>query len=211
MEEQKKLENILYRLQAQESCRNLIGKLCYLQATHESRKIIDLWSEREDTKLVVFGHIYNGAEGIKNYYLKDFGDREILNDSLKGQLILSEYDTEVIEVAENLKTAKASFLSQGHETFVDEKDCGRAVWSWNKIGADFIFENGIWKIWHIRWYALMRGAFGESFASNDINIGFSSDFKYCTDRVDEWKYTSESLYPENEPKIPQKYKSYGEE
>ena len=57
----------------------------------------------------------------------------------------------------------------------------------------------------------MRGAFGESFASNDINIGFSSDFKYCIDRVDEWKYTPESLYPENEPEIPPKYKSYGEE
>ena len=88
MEEQKKLENILYRLQAQESCRNLIGKLCYLQATHESRKIIDLWSEREDTKLVVFGHIYNGAEGIKNYYLKNIANNEkMTEDAIRYNIV----------------------------------------------------------------------------------------------------------------------------
>ncbi len=67
---------------------------------------------------------------------------------------MHEVDTEVIEVAEDLKTAKAAFLSQGHDTYVDRTDneTVHAKMGMGKIQCGFHYEDGEWKIWHMTIY-----------------------------------------------------------
>ncbi|TPD60787.1 nuclear transport factor 2 family protein [Emcibacter nanhaiensis] len=61
--------------------------------------------------------------------------------------------TPVIEVAGDGKTAKGIWYSPGMGLFTAIED-GKAVvkgtFFWEKYGADFIKENGVWKIWHLQ-------------------------------------------------------------
>ena len=60
--------------------------------------------------------------------------------------------TPIIQVAADGKTAKGLWFSPGHETTPDEKGKLIAHWCYGKFGADFIKEDGKWKIWHYHWY-----------------------------------------------------------
>lgn len=80
-----------------------------------------------------------------------------------GEFMNHTLTTQAIEVAGDLKTAKALWMSPGHETFypnhsrdpppgaVKGKSPMAAYWCWGKYACDFIVEDGVWKIWHMKW------------------------------------------------------------
>ena len=125
MTEQETLELLtrkLERLEAVQACRNLMGKYSYYHTAFRNKEYIDLWAKREDDLLVMPWGSYQGFEGVKACYMKDHGDRSDpqVPDSLKGAVMMHEMDTEVIEVAEDGKTAKGAWLSPGQRDL-----CGR--------------------------------------------------------------------------------------
>ena len=68
------------------------------------------------------------------------------------------HTTGVIEVAGDLKTARGCWLSPGEETFAENGEAA-ATWAWSKIGADFIQEDGVWKIWRMRVYPVFQAPY----------------------------------------------------
>ena len=108
------LEHKLLKLEAQEACRNLMGRYSYYRTAFQSKEMVALWAKRDDDKLVTPWGSYQGHQGIEACYLEDIGDRSDTRvfEAIKGAVIIHEIDTEVIEVAEDLQTAKAAFLSQ---------------------------------------------------------------------------------------------------
>lgn len=102
------LEYTLFKLEAQEACRNLMGRYSYYRTAFQSKEIVDLWAKRDDDKLVTPWGSYQGHQGIEACYLQDIGDRSDAKvfEAIKGAVIMHEVDTEVIEVAEDLQTAK---------------------------------------------------------------------------------------------------------
>ena len=147
------LEHKLLKLEAQEACRNLMGRYSYYGTAFRNKETVELWAKREDAQLMTPWGSYDGHDGIKACYLEDIGDRSDTRvfEAIKGAVIIHEIDTEVIEVAEDLQTAKAAFLSQGNDTYVDrtENEKVHAKWVWEKYSVDFIMEDGEWKIWHM--------------------------------------------------------------
>ena len=168
------LEYTLFKLEAQEACRNLMGRYSYYRTAFQSKEIVDLWAKRDDDKLVTPWGSYQGHQGIEACYLQDIGDRSDAKvfEAIKGAVIMHEVDTEVIEVAEDLRTAKAAFLSQGHDTYVDRTDneTVHAKWAWEKYSVDFIREDGEWKIWHMTIYPLFQSEYGEGWADNQTYV-----------------------------------------
>ena len=113
------LEQKLCKLEAQEACRNLMGRYSYYRTAFQSKEMVGLWAKRDDAKLVTPWGSYQGHQGIETCYLKDIGDRSDANvfEAIKGAVIMHEVDTEVIQVAEDLQTAKAALLSPKHLPF----------------------------------------------------------------------------------------------
>ena len=61
--------------------------------------------------------------------------------------------TPIIEIAGDGKTAKGIWYSPGMGLSADirgDKVGARGTFFWEKYGADFAKENGVWKIWHLR-------------------------------------------------------------
>ena len=101
------LEHKLLKLEAQEACRNLMGRYSYYGTAFRNKETVELWAKREDAQLMTPWGSYDGYEGIKACYLEDIGDRSDARvfEAIKGAVIIHEIDTEVIEVAEDLQTA----------------------------------------------------------------------------------------------------------
>jgi len=69
----------------------------------------------------------------------------------KGVLFEHPLATPIIEVAKDGKTAKAYWVSLGHETKPRDGKM-TAHWCWGKYAVDFVKEDGQWRIWHFKWF-----------------------------------------------------------
>ena len=70
-----------------------------------------------------------------------------------GSLIMHTLTTPIIEVAGDGKTAKGMWYSPGQVTEIGPDGNPMAMWMWEKYGADFVKEDGKWKIWHLHMYS----------------------------------------------------------
>lgn len=150
------LETGWLRLQADQDCRNLMARYSHLHATGRHEEYVELWSKRDDDVLEMPWGRYEGYKGVCNCYLIDHTHRgmgELFYERMRGCMFLHEMDTVLIEVAGDLKTAKAAFITPGTETSID-RATGKpeGCWSWGKYGVDFICEDGVWKFWKMRLY-----------------------------------------------------------
>jgi hypothetical protein len=218
------LERKLQKVEAQEACRNLMGRYSYFHTAFRNREYVELWAKREDDVLVMPWGTYEGFEGVKKCYLEDHGDRSDAKvlESMRGAVMMHEIDTEVIEVAEDLQTAKAAFFSQGHETWVEHEESGiglqagkegtaHAEWAWSKYAVDFIREDGEWKIWHMRLYPVFKSEYGKSWV--DAVQPAADDYSFENARKNKapmWHYDANEVYPGNEPEPPKAYKTFAD-
>lgn len=87
---------------------------------------------------------------------------------LNGVMWTHHVDSPIIEIAADGQTAKGLFFSPGAEAHRELSEDGKvhAYWCWGKYTADFIKENGVWKIWHLHWWRLFRNDFYKSWVDD---------------------------------------------
>ncbi len=65
--------------------------------------------------------------------------------------------TPVIQVARDGQTAKALWWSPGME---------RGGWAYGKYAVDFVKEDGVWKIWHLKWFRIFITPWNQSYTES---------------------------------------------
>lgn len=159
-------------------CENVIGRLFYYTATFMTDEILPLWAERDDSTLEFPFGCYDGIKGVTRFYHDVMGDRSdpVTYEEIKGVMNISTLDTEVIEVAGDRQTARGMWFSPGMETYGRsarfEQFVGRGFWAWYKVYADFILENGVWKIWHLRYFLVFRTDYHQSWTETGDYKGY---------------------------------------
>jgi hypothetical protein len=155
---------------------NVMSRHAFYHAVGDNTKEVDdLWVDRRgpNAKTATFGSpgwVMNGIETVRAAY----GEEHARNRQ-KALTALAAVDPSVKDVPENLgagdewamhtnttpvleiagdgKTAKGVWYSPGMGLFSRIED-GKAVvkgtFFWEKYAADFIKENGAWKIWHLQ-------------------------------------------------------------
>ena len=94
--------------------------------------------------------VWVGAEAVT--YL--FGT--VMKEEPIGTMFIHTLATPYIEVAGDGQTAKGIWHSPGFETQVDKEKVPHGFWCWGSYSVDFIKENGVWKIWHMKWWRTFR-------------------------------------------------------
>lgn len=159
-------------------CENVIGRLFYYTATFMTNEILPLWADRDDCTLEFPFGCYDGIRGVTRFYSEIMGDRSdpITYEQIKGVMNVSTLDTEVIEVAEDRQTARGMWFSPGMETYGKaarfEEFVGHGFWVWYKVYADFIKEDGEWRIWHLRYFLVFRTDYHQSWTETDNYKGY---------------------------------------
>lgn len=216
MEQLEEIKKQQERLQALQDCRNLMGMYSYYHTSFRHADYVELWAKREDTCLEMPWGIYDGWEGVRRCYIDDHGDRATLPpEELAGGVFMHQMDTEVLVVAEDGQTARGCYITPGHETFtIPTPDGGKAIanWSWGKYAVDFIKEDGVWKLWHMRLYPLYLAPYDGGWTESAEREGVLDDLRGADRPVsrDHWKYSKDAIYPADQPDPPKPYRTFAD-
>lgn len=150
---------------------NLMGKLMFLMCY---RRHGDAWntlfSTAEDVTLTLNNGKFIGREAVKSWFV-DYQDaisakanslmRERYPEELgklpesetwgAGYNSMSNATTPIVEIAADRKTAKGVWYNYGEMTEVNDTSVA-AFWHMGRFAADFLNEDGQWKIWHLQMF-----------------------------------------------------------
>ncbi|MFK0154713.1 nuclear transport factor 2 family protein [Streptomyces sp. NPDC090493] len=205
----------LERLRAVQEVKNLMARYAYYHVANQHGATLELCAL--DTPGVrhelPFG-IYEGKAGLERLYLGLLApaDREP-----EGKLHLHTMTTPVIEVAGDLQTAKGIWISPGVATDRRGGEKFQAAWRCVKYGADFVQEEGRWKIWHLRMYGIFATPFDKSWVDSAVKPGetrpappqLPEEFQPDRPGHEFWQYRTDAIIP-NEPVPPRPYETFDE-
>ena len=171
------------RARARSEIESLFGRYTMLQSILEEEKIPDLFAQKTPgvkVRMAGYGTMH-GIAGVKKLYT----DR---NPKYKGRLNVHAALGPIIEIAGDGQTAKGLWFLDGEECTPytelpdptidplgpilpepDQYGIRKYIrWVWNRVGVDFIKEDGQWKIWHLVNYELIRCPYDEDWISYSI-------------------------------------------
>lgn len=233
------LQQALQRKTDREQIVNLMGRYQYLFAAYRCTDILqELWAKDPDIHLEdgPSGVYLYERNGVGDYYRQRFGEG---SQPKPGQMRMDAMTTPVVEVSGDGKTAKGLWISIGHESaaFPAGEESGIpsvdrsspdgfgnrvfAHWVWKKYAADFLKENGRWKIWHLHIYDIFRCPFDENWVTYSLRRDEDDAALDSRVRLDHggitpenpttfhWQYRTDAV-PVLEPKPPVPYDSFSD-
>jgi hypothetical protein len=230
------LDQRIAQLEAKNAVENLMARYEFLHSAHMHDECVELFAmQTESSRVEMMWGVYDGPEGIRRCYS---GFHAFTSQHRTGQMQLHTLTTQVIEVAEDGRTARGVWVSPGVETAppppppppgapypppgVPLPPAGdpafaefRADWAWCKYGCDFILENGVWKIWHMHVYGLFMAPYHVSWVEGGRVLDRSGmphmPPKFAPDRpsTTSWVYRSDAVYV-NEPAPPAPYRTFAD-
>ena len=162
-------EQLVERWEHLRAIKNLMGRMSAdYTLKKESQMYEKYWSARDDVSLGVNEGYYVGAAAVAGYYRalgQQIADQSRLIQSIfpaelsgkteaelqgVGTMDYKPVDTPVIEIAGDGQTAKGIWCLRGsHNQILPSGPV--AYWEWGWFAADFILENGEFRLWHLQY------------------------------------------------------------
>ena len=75
--------------------------------------IVGMWADRDDCTLEFPFGCYDGIKGVRRFYQEIMGDRtqDEVFERIKGVMCASLYENQILEVAEDRRTARGVWFS----------------------------------------------------------------------------------------------------
>ena len=163
-------DELIRRVWDIEDIRNMMGRRAFYAANELRREeLLDFWvTAPEYRNTASFGSnwgYYIGMDAVSNYYVvKHDKDRKAHLESLAafdpsveykdenlglGCMSIHPVSTPLVELAGDGKTAQGLWYTFGQETVSRPDGTALANWIYHRTAADFVKENGQWRIWHM--------------------------------------------------------------
>jgi hypothetical protein len=206
----------LDRLQAVRDVQNLMSRYTYYQSAAMQDETLALFAQHTPgTRAEMLWGVYDGLDSVKKCYKLDHLQHSDLKKRA-GVMQIDTLTTPIIQVAGDGKTAEGVWMSPGLDsTVVDGKPS--AKWAWTKYGADFVKEDGVWKIWHLHIYGIFLTDYHKSWADGpqlkyDASYGGLIGHQMHNDRppTSSWAFSADTVFPDDQPSIPQPYQTFDE-
>jgi len=201
------------RLKGADVCENIMGKFAYFYFAARMTELVSLFTKRNDVKIEMPWGIYRSADAAARCFLQDHTDRDTKdaakNETLKGRMVMHDMCTPVVEVAGDGRTARGCWISPGLEAYA-QNGKGTGYWSWYKYAADFVSEDGQWKLWHLGMYPYFASEYHKNWSESPKFV-----FAPATNHSDEpapkrYYYSVDAIYPDNEPEPPLPYATFAD-
>ena len=152
-EKKENLKNAIRRLQAYQEIQNNMGRCLAAFNFRQADKVLNYFAlEQEDVWLEFADEgVFKGPNAVETII------KEVVGAEAKpGEMLDLQLTTPIVEVAKDLQTAKAVWMSPGGGAIPMEDGDPMAIWCWGMIAADFILENEEWKIWHLHYFRFIK-------------------------------------------------------
>lgn len=153
MERKEKLYNAMKKLEAYRIIQNQMGRAVAAFNFRQSDVLLDYFAMNKEDVAVEYADegIFEGPEAVTAVI------HEMVGRALKpGEMLDMQLTTPMIEIAEDLKTAKCLWWMPGAGAVPQEEGEPKAIWAWGEVSVDFIYEDGNWKIWHLHYYRFFK-------------------------------------------------------
>lgn len=129
--------------------RNIMARYTYLNSYNQGIEALALWVEKpKNRETASYGDNlgYQSGMGLIEKNVKAAAARPEFQG--KGQMGMSLLTSPYVEIAGDGQTAQGLWYAPGQvtATYGERTD---AMWVYGRYGADFILEDGQWKIWHL--------------------------------------------------------------
>lgn len=160
-------EELLKRWEIRREVQNIMGKYSQSYCIKKEGDLTQFWSSRADICLGLNDGYYIGQDAVAGYYTAIASETKLASRLIAerfpqklagkteeelfgvGQISYRPIDTAVIEVADDLKTAKGLWVVRG---LIEKITPSGPVsfWDFSYWAVDFIEEeDASWKIWHM--------------------------------------------------------------
>ena len=164
-----KLELELAKEKAVTQIQNCMGRYAYMHTAGMHTRCLDCFANGDPELSIEIGPsgIYRGPDAAQRIYDKGHNQYENARIGFMAEHTLT---TPVIEVADDLQTAKALWISPGHETDLDpETGKYEGDWMWGRYAMDFKCIDGQWKIWHFQMFPTFRCDYYHCWTDTEAN------------------------------------------
>lgn len=202
------------RLIAGKKCRNLMGTYGFYYSAFRFNDAAGLFARRDDSVLVMPWGIYEGYESIRRCFVEQMGDRGNPGAErfLEGKMFLREFNTEILRVAGDGRTARGFYIAMGQDGYLKDNGFPQSDWVWAKYAVEFIDDGGEWRIWKMRIVPVFACPFERAWTEDPAYGGFQFP-KVQPDRPlpkPPWRWSRSGAYPADEPEPPQDYETYSD-
>lgn len=202
---------------ASDDCERLISKYCYYYGSGMNREIFfRLFSGREDISLTINNKKIDGRDNFFQAFVLDQEQRAfdyhkqlkaiypVISTKMKDHRRALGFtkplmSNMVLEIAEDGQSAKGLWYTMGYEyTTLTLEQKKRVRWFLQRHAADFVLEDGQWKILNLYAYTDAEGA-ADAYqwpVAEQANAAGEYHNKYSATQV-----------PQNSPAIPEPYQS----
>ncbi len=152
-ERKESLVKSVKKLQAYEEIQNTMGRCTAAFNFRQAEKVLGFFAMKQADVSVEYSDegVFESPENVKSIIMEVVGAPQE-----KGEMMDMQLTTPMIVVADDLQTAKAVWWCPGGGAIPQENADPMAVWNWGQIAADFILEDGEWKIWHFHWFRMFK-------------------------------------------------------
>ncbi|KAL6154062.1 hypothetical protein ACJQWK_01592 [Exserohilum turcicum] len=171
-----KLQSEVTRLSDQEDVRKLQYTYGYYLDKCLYKEVADLYSDHPDTCVEFLGGRFNGKEGVKRLYLGRFAKMFVAgrNGPVYGFLLDHPQMQGIVDVNAEGTRAKARFrsmMSAGtHDSIKDTHPRGLVQWWEGGVYEnEYIKENGVWKIFRLKYFPFWHATFDKGWAHTKPN------------------------------------------
>jgi hypothetical protein len=179
----------------------------YHSAVLHKEEVDDIWAmEMPDVRFSINTCVFEGSEKLREFYVNTFEQQKKLNQAA-GSLVYHCLTTDIIEVAEDGKTATGIWMTPGIVTGVQESS-GKAMWVYEKYGVDFIKLDGKWKIWHLHTYTDFYCPWEKCWTENPENYSGGNPPVEPTRWVRSYNEYTVNTVPQFIPKPPEPFKTF---
>ena len=175
-EEIARAEKMIERLEAIHEIENLMSEYYWMHAGDQMKDYLMAY-HTPGARVTNDLHEQSMAQTEKNTSAKQGLDRDARRIEMRsspGFLHVHLEGSPVIELAADGNSARGSWISPGLEADppgMKPAPAGQRTtvgyWAWAKFGAEFVKENGQWRIWHLHVYSLFMTPYGQSWAEAD--------------------------------------------
>lgn len=152
-ERKQALFNAMQKLEAYRIIQNEMGRAVSAFNFRQSEKLLSYFALDKDDVALEYADegVFNGPEAVRTIIKSVVG-----TPPKPGEMLDMQLTTPMIEIADDLKTAKAVWWMPGAGAIPRDNDTPKAIWAWGEVAVDFIFENEKWKIWHLHYFRTIK-------------------------------------------------------
>lgn len=146
---------------------NVMGRYAYMHTGGMHTECAKLFANGDPEMSIEIGPggVFYGADAAYRAYTIGHNAGE---GNRVGFMAEHTLTTPVIEVADDLQTAKALWISPGHETGFDPDKGGLgAQWMWGRYAVEFKCIDGEWKMWHFQMFPTFRCDYDTSWVDTE--------------------------------------------